>query len=237
MVTEEKVRKTGEHRITDVCTDKSSHDYLVYHYLVPCIREAGQSTRGRLLDIGCGNKPYRSLFREVDDYVGCDITQSSENLVDVICPADNIPLPDSSFDAVFCTQVIEHVANFPRLLKEAFRLLKPEGKLFVSGPMYWYLHEEPYDFHRFTKYGLQNALENAGFERIQITPNGGKWSLLGLVLIHTLPRRVQRRKLRYLLNSLFLWLDQRDFNPINTSNYFAAAERSAMPTLSERNEC
>jgi SAM-dependent methyltransferase len=212
-------------RICDFSFKKSDHNYLSYHYLVPCIQEAGKASRGRLLDIGCGNKPYRKLFPNVTEYIGCDIGQSNMNAVDVICPADKIPLPDSSFDVVISTQTIEHVENYNGLLQEACRLLKSGGILFLSGPMYWYLHEEPYDFHRFTKYGFQRAVERAGFQVQSIEPNGGKWSLLGLVWLHTLPRTFNRRIVRRLSNGLFLWLDKRDFNPGNTSNYFVTARK------------
>jgi SAM-dependent methyltransferase len=152
--------------------------------------------------------------------------QSSLSTVDVLCPADAIPLPDQSFDVVLCTQTIEHIANFPGVLREAYRLLRPGGLFFLSAPMYWHLHEEPYDFFRFTKYGLQVGLEQAGFDVEQVEPNGGKWSLLGLALLHTLPPRLTGwRWFTGFTNSLFLWLDQRQFDAVNTSNYFVTARR------------
>jgi SAM-dependent methyltransferase len=218
-------RAIPKSRISGFSFDPSCHDFLVYHYLVPCIRRAGESSRGRLLDVGCGNKPYEKLFPHVAEYIGCDIAQSDRNVVDVLCPADKIPIASESFDVVLSTQTIEHVANYSGLLQEAYRLLKPGGTLLLSGPMYWPLHEEPFDFHRFTKYGFRTACENAGFDVQEIAPNGGKWSVLGLAIIHTLPRWLSRGITRRLVNGLFLWLDQKDFDPISTSNYFVTARR------------
>ncbi len=223
-------REVGLSRIASFSIDKNSADYLHYYYFIPCVERAGQKATGRLLDIGCGNKPYKSLFPHVTEFFGCDVVQSSLNRVDLLCFADNIPLPDQSFDVVLCTQTIEHVANFQGLLREANRLLKPGGTLFLSGPMYWYHHEAPYDFHRFTLYGFRYDVEQAGFIVDQIEPNGGKWSVLGLVILHTLPKQfIGRRKINRLVSEIFLWLDRRNFDPFNTSNFFVTARRPSSP--------
>jgi adenine/guanine phosphoribosyltransferase-like PRPP-binding protein len=105
----------------------------------------------------------------------------------VIAPANQIPLDANQFDTAFSTQTIEHVGDCQGLVNEAFRLLKPGGYFIVSGPMYWPLHEEPYDFYRFTKHGFKHLFDQAGFQTVEIIPNGGKWALLGQVIFHTLP--------------------------------------------------
>lgn len=222
----EATRAPGLGRISGHQFGQDCLDYLVYRYLVPCISRAGSRARGRLVDIGCGNTPYRDLFPHVDAYVGCDVAQSSDNRVSVVCRADAIAFREQSFDVALCTQTIEHVANYPGLLREAHRLLRPGGTLHVSGPMYWYLHEEPYDFYRFTKYGFTAALEDAGFIVDEVEPNGGKWSVLGLVFLHTIPRRFKRPVFIRVINRLFVWLDKRQYDPISTSNYFVTAHRA-----------
>ncbi|MBU3663461.1 MAG: class I SAM-dependent methyltransferase [Bacteroidetes bacterium] len=183
--------------------------------------------KGQLLDIGCGNKPYFSLFKDkIDAYVGCDIVQSSNNCVDIVSEATNIPLEGNIFDTVFSTQTIEHIGDFQLMLNEAYRLAKNDGIFILAGPMYWPLHEEPYDFYRFTKHGFAFSLKKAGFEVIEIIPNGGKWALLGQVLIQTLPTWLTFPKImKRIHNAFFTWLDKKYFDSSNTMNYVVISKK------------
>ncbi len=213
--------------------------YQPYHKdLLSCLSDYA---KGRLLDIGCGNKPYYGIVAPlIDEYVGCDIIQSSDHSVDIICPANRIPLPAETFDTVISTQTIEHVEDHQGLLNEAFRLLKPGGHLILSGPMYWPLHEEPYDFFRFTKYGLTYLLKNSGFDVVTIKSNGGKWSVAGQALLHALMTdirkfksvrgRVFRRLFKIFgavrsVNRFFLYMDTKYPDPTNTMNYVVVAQK------------
>ncbi|MDP3927574.1 MAG: methyltransferase domain-containing protein [Bacteroidota bacterium] len=203
-------------------------NYLEHKFIIDGLNYAVRKyVKARLIDIGCGNKPYAEMLNpHLTEYIGCDIIQSSNNCVDVLCEATKIPLPNNSFDTAFSTQTIEHVGDFQDMVNEAFRLLKPGGHFIVSGPMYWPLHEEPYDFHRFTKHGFAHTLQKAGFTVVEIIPNGGKWALLGQVLIQTLPVWLTFPKaLKWLHNKLFVWLDQKYFDPINTMNYVAIGRK------------
>lgn len=220
---------------------RRSFYYLVY---VPLIRTLNCATKqyasGVLLDIGCGNKPYEKMVSDkVEKYVGCDIVQSSENRVDVLCPANKIPLDDKTFDTVFSTQTIEHVEDHQGLVNEAYRLLKSGGYFIVSGPLYWHLHEEPYDFFRFTKHGFKYILEKSGFEVIEILPNGGTWATTGQAIIHSFSfvnkegnwfikfskKVFFKLRIHVFVNWLFEWLDKKDYNPINTMNYVVVAKK------------
>lgn len=211
-----------------VCqTDLSDPSYLVYRTLFADLEKAASHATGALLDIGCGNKPYESMFKgRVTSYTGCDVVQSSDDRVDILCPATAIPLPDGSFNTVLCTQVIEHVADHGALLREAHRLLAPGGVVILSGPLYWPLHEEPHDYFRFTEYGLSYLLTKAGFEQMKITPNGGNWAVCGQVLIHTLQRTPLRNRFaRRLINYIFAALDDHFPDKTNTLNYVAVARK------------
>lgn len=198
-------------------------------------------SKGDVLDIGCGNKPYEKIFEgHINKYTGCDIVQSNQNKVDVLSPANKIPLEDNSFDTIFSTQTIEHVEDHQGLVNEAYRLLKPNCYFILSGPFNWQLHEEPYDFFRFSKHGFKYILENAGFELIEIKENGGMWSVVGQYIIKNISNDhigrnkkirilfnlLKRLKVIYLLNCFFESLDKKDYNSINTINYVIIAKKN-----------
>ena len=207
---------------------KADYYYLVYKPLIRDLEKCVKKyAKGRVLDIGCGNKPYQAMFKNlITEYVGTDIMQSNLKKVDVICEATKIPLPDASFDTVFSTQAIEHVADHQALVGEAYRLLKPGGYFIVSGPMYWHLHEEPYDYFRFTKHGFKYVLEKAGFKELEILANGGKWATLGQAIIHTLPARLTKIKMmRSIHNRFFSFLDEKFYNDFNTMNYVVVGKK------------
>src|SRR5438477_12506469 len=103
----EKIERQSTFRIT-----ARNRSYLHLKYIARDLRYATMKyALGRLIDIGCGNKPYKDMMQNVTEYIGCDIVQSDLECVDILCEANNIPLPSGSFDTAFSTQVIEHVAD------------------------------------------------------------------------------------------------------------------------------
>jgi ubiquinone/menaquinone biosynthesis C-methylase UbiE len=229
-------------RLTEPKTTLNRFDYLVHHYLFRDLKAAIQQyASGYLLDIGCGNKPYRIWMVEKGcEVTGCDIEQSSEKLVDIICPATSIPLKDATFDTVFSSQVLEHVAEHGKMLDECNRLLKPGGYLIVSAPMSWEHHESPYDFFRFTRYGFQHLLTTRGFEVNQIKANGGKWALQGQTILCNLNSFFIRHtgivarffrflyfalQIKVMVNVAYRWLDKMDYDDNATLNFVVVARK------------
>ncbi len=227
-------------RLSNTEIGKSNPYYLHYKSFHRDLKYAIKKySKGNLIDIGCGNKPYEKEFEGlIDKYVGCDIIQSNLNKVDVLCSANNIPLQGESFQTVISTQTIEHVEDHQGLVNEAYRLLEKNGYFILSGPLYWPLHEEPYDFFRFTRYGFKYILEKAGFEVVEILSNGGVWATAGQAIIHAIQNsnsknffgRIMlsmyyRFKLIYLLNYIFGWLDGKKENSINPMNYVIIAKK------------
>lgn len=222
-------REQGIERMRSTEVDPSNVHYLHLRTLIADLTRASVHARGRMLDVGCGNKPYEAVFRgRVEEHIGCDLVQSSENRVDVCCPATALPFRDGSVDTVLSTQVIEHVARPRDMLAEASRVLRPGGVLIVSGPMYWPLHEEPFDFFRFTRHGLRHLLEAAGLRVLEIKGNGGKWALCGQALLHAVQgTRLHRPAIVRLVNRSFAWLDDRHPDATNSMNLVAVAEKPA----------
>jgi SAM-dependent methyltransferase len=183
-----------------------------------------------LLDIGCGNKPYEALLSNVDLYVGVDIS-SSANAADVVAHACHLPFRSSTFDSVLCSQVLEHVEQPETLIKEAYRVLKPGGRILLTAPMCWRHHEEPYDFFRFTRHGLRYLLESAGFETETLEQQGGAWRVVGQTMANALQSMIQFRTfgLRALLltmvNTMFSWLDGLSFQTEDTCNFAVLARK------------
>lgn len=137
-----------------------------------------------VLDVGCGSRPYESLFVG-NEYTGIDVQggghKRDDKRPDRYFDGLKIPYDDTSFDVAICTEVLEHSPEPERLMKEVSRILKPKGKLYVSVPFVWYEHEAPYDFRRFTSYGLKKLLEN-DFVVERIGPTSGVFGCLSQIL-------------------------------------------------------
>ena len=161
----------------------TSPAYMVSHIAANKIRgKVVKYFSGKMLDIGCGDKSKRYLVGEsVEEYVGLDHKDSLHDLseVDLIGSAYNIPKGNETFDCILCTAVLEHLENPQAALVEAFRVLKSEGFAVYTVPFFWHLHEEPRDFFRYTKYGIEYLFKTAGFEILEISPMSGFWVTWG----------------------------------------------------------
>jgi SAM-dependent methyltransferase len=139
------------------------------------IRKAAPGLKGRLLDFGCGRKPYENLFA-VSEYVGLDLEQTGHDhrnsKVDVFYDGKYIPFPDESFDALFCAEVLEHVFDPEPVLAEIHRVLKPGATALLTVPFCWNEHEVPFDYARYSTFGIKHLLEKNGFEVLEVQRSG-----------------------------------------------------------------
>lgn len=126
--------------------------------------------RGLLVDVGCGSRPYEALFT-VERYLGVDVEESGHpaegKRCDVYFDGTTLPVGSDSADVVLCTQVLEHAPEPAALLAESARVLRPGGHLLLTAPLLWEEHEQPFDFRRFTSFGLRRLVEDAGFDPVR----------------------------------------------------------------------
>jgi len=140
--------------------------YLARRGLHSGIARCASKVSGRLLDVGCGQKPYAHLF-DVEEYVGLEIDtpdSRARKKADYFYDGARFPFPDASFDCLLCNQVLEHVFEPDLFLSEIHRVLKPGGQLLLSVPFVWDEHEQPRDYARYTSFGLRHLLDVGGFE-------------------------------------------------------------------------
>jgi SAM-dependent methyltransferase len=149
--------------------------YFIRRELFKNIRSYAGSLKGKLLDFGCGRKPYEKLFH-VQEYVGIDIEQSGHDhrlsKVDVYFDGRTIPFPDATFDSLFCSEVLEHVFNPDDVLPEINRVLKNGARALITVPFCWNEHEVPFDFARYSSFGITHLLEKHGFRIVELKKSG-----------------------------------------------------------------
>jgi len=143
--------------------------------------------RGKLLDVGCGDKPYRELTQPfVTEHIGLDHEETLHNKtnIDIFAEADKIPALDNAYDTILATSILEHMEQPDRVISEMYRVLKSGGYCIATTPFMWHLHEEPRDFYRFTKYGLRYLFKKNGFEIVELKPLSGFWVAFGQQLVY-----------------------------------------------------
>jgi len=149
--------------------------YLTRNRLLKNIVAHAPELTGSLMDFGCGSKPYRSLFK-VDKYVGVDFENPGHphlnEQIDVFYDGQKIPFEDEYFDAVFSTEVFEHIFNLEEILKEINRVMKVSGKILITCPFAICEHEVPNDFARYSSYAIKYIFEKNGFEIIHQEKTG-----------------------------------------------------------------
>jgi SAM-dependent methyltransferase len=160
---------------------------LQWSLTIAALARVAPLASGRLVDVGCGDKPYLKLFTPyVREYIGVERedTFSSTNAVargkaDVVYDGNRLPFPDASFDTGLSVQVLEHTPKPLELLMEMARVIKPGGLLIVMAPFSFRLHEEPHDYFRYSPHGLRSLCERAGFEIQSMEPMGSLWAVIG----------------------------------------------------------
>lgn len=154
--------------------------YIARKGLLKNISEFSLQLHGKLLDVGCGTKPYEELF-SVEAYIGLDLDSEASRVrgvADYFYDGDIFPFEDNEFDSLLCNQVLEHVFNPDEFLGELRRVLKPNGKLLLTVPFVWDEHEQPYDYARYSSFGLISLFEKNGFKIVKHNKVGADVSVI-----------------------------------------------------------
>ncbi len=126
------------------------------------------SEKIKLLDYGCGTKPYKQLLDGKNiEYIGADFPSVSDRDIDLCDKGTLQGVSDGAFDTVLSSQVLEHVTDVDLYLKESRRVLKNDGTLILSTHGYWMYHPDPTDFWRWTRDGLVKTIERNGFKVVE----------------------------------------------------------------------
>lgn len=203
--------------------------YIVRSSILKAFQETLPQLQGTLLDVGCGQMPYKPLLlsrdSNVEKYIGLDLEggrHSQRKQPDLLWDGKTIPLDNESIDCAIATEVLEHCPDPEIVMKEIWRVLKPGGILFFTVPFLWNLHETPHDEYRYTPFALKRHLIQSSFTEIEIKAMGGWDAALAQMLGLWVRRRFRgsgkkQKLLRGTLSRLFLpviqFLYERDRAP------------------------
>lgn len=166
----------------------------------------------RVGDVGCGEQPWRGRIETRGGvYTGIDIEQNSQDTVHLIADITQVPRPDGCFDAILCTEVLEHVPDTMAAFHELARLVRPGGKIILTTPFSYPMHEEPYDFVRLTPYQVQRCAQSSGLEVAELTLAGNELEVMATVWSNMWARALAGskpgllRKIRGVINRLMIF--------------------------------
>jgi 2-polyprenyl-3-methyl-5-hydroxy-6-metoxy-1,4-benzoquinol methylase len=175
---------------------RTSAQYAVRKPLLEWLQ--AQDVRGlRVLDVGCGDRPYERLLQGATEIVGFDVPGNPH--ADLHGSIDAIPVEDASFDLVLCLQVLEHVADPAAAVRELRRVVKPGGRVLLSTHGVYPYHPNPNDFWRWTQDGLTYLFRtNAEWTSVTVRPGAGTAATVAMLVAHTIDLLFKRAGLRAL---------------------------------------
>lgn len=163
--------------------------------------------KGVLADLGCGNAPLAGIYRSrVSNYVWADWPNSPHRVYELDAEVDlnqRLPFDDASFDTVLLSDVLEHIVLPDELFAEITRILKVEGIVIIGVPFMYCLHEQPHDYHRYTRFKLQDFAVRYGLEVLDLDEYAGGIDVLQDTLLKILSYSPFTNWLAYLTHYSF----------------------------------
>ena len=140
--------------------------------------------RGRLVDLGCGSVPLFQAYRDyVGDVVCVDWQDTPVDHLDFQCDLTQpLPFGDGEFDTVILSDVLEHVPTPTLLWREMARILAPKGAVIMNVPFYYWLHDVPHDYYRYSEYALRRFVRENGLEVVVLETIGGSPEIIADIL-------------------------------------------------------
>jgi SAM-dependent methyltransferase len=209
---------------------------VAYGQFLVTVKLASQYIHGRLIDLGCGDMPFKAMLAsQVSTYDSLDYYPRSKAVTYTADIQNMAVVASDAYDSALCIEVLEHVPDPFKAACEIYRILKPGGTLVLSVPHLSRLHDEPHDYYRYTRYGVQRLLEQAGFQMLELQRRGGLFTFIGhqlsTILIGITWPIPLLRNIAWFLNSwlvtrLCYWLDGwLDKAGIFAQGYTAAASK------------
>jgi SAM-dependent methyltransferase len=179
--------------------------WLAGKYLYASLRKLLPGFSGKVLDAGCGEKPYRSWFGATTEYVGLDVFPG-KNVDVLVDPSDPWPLPSDHFDVLLSSQVLEHVEHLDLTLGEMARVVKEGGSMLLTFPFIYNEHGAPNDFQRFTAFRAAKLMP--GFEVVRVERQGGIGSTVVQLVLNWVDDSLNATKVGRILKAplLPLWI-------------------------------
>lgn len=221
--------------------NRQLHNWLIYNIGDRFLIKYSKYIKGHFVDLGSGEAPYKDFFLQfADKYTGVDWSNTLHNSqADVVSDLNKeISLPDEIADTVIALSVMEHLCEPQTFLNEAYRILRPNGYIILQVPFQWWVHEAPYDYFRYTYFGLKHIFQKAGFVDIRIESQSVFFTMLIIKINYFSLRLIRGPKVFKLIIKTALipiwtvgqliapFLDKLDKNwLLETTGYFVIARK------------
>jgi SAM-dependent methyltransferase len=220
--------------------NRKAYNWLIYDNFDSWLERFKGHYKGHIYDLGCGELPYKQwLLKYASAYTGVDWSGTLHELkADVIADLNKpLPIEGGVADTILSLSVMEHLQEPRVFLGESHRILKRGGTMILQVPFMWGEHEAPYDYYRYTRFGLQYLFTQAGFGEVQVYPSTGFWTMW-IVKFNYQTRKLIRGPwpLHLIISGLFRlvwaadqriarWLDAHWSGHSETAGYFVVARK------------
>lgn len=186
--------------------------WLVLRHRTDLVKWLNQYAKGILVDIGCGNGLLKQKISDLDQYIGIDypktVALGYSGNPDIFADASKLPFTNSSVDTVLLFDILEHVPEPDQTIGEVARILSKDGKCLIHVPFLYPLHDEPFDYQRWTKHGLRRLLEFHNLKIVEMSESTSSietaTALFAIALAKGVLDSIHKRKLGMLVIPLVL---------------------------------